>query len=144
MNRRTWVCVAALLALVPGSTCRKSDATGHMNVPIMMKRGEWVRFSGRPLEVAFLRVLQDSRCPLNTNCERQGDAVIQLQGKSAGGGFDTFEARLPGGAAPTDTTIPWDVWAGYRFRLLRLDPYPQNGVTVDSSAYVATLLVRVS
>jgi hypothetical protein len=70
--------------------------------------------------------------------------VIQLQGKSAEAGFDTFQARLPEGAAPTDTTIPWDVWSGYRFRLLRLDPYPQAGVPVDSSAYVATLLVRES
>jgi hypothetical protein len=144
MTRRTWVCVAALLALVPGSTCRSSDVRGQLEVPVMLKKGEWVRFAGRPLEIAFLRVLRDERCPKNATCIQQGDAVIQLQGKSAEGGFDTFVARLPGGAAPTDTTIPWDVWSGYRFRLLQLDPYPTAGVTVDSSAYVATLLVRKS
>lgn len=144
MTTRTWVCVAALLALVPGSTCRTADLRGQLEVPITLKKGEWVRFQGRPLEVAFLRVLQDQRCPLNATCIQEGDAVIQLQGKSAEGGFDTFEARLPAKAAPTDTTIPWDVWSGYRFRLLQLDPYPQAGVAVDSSAYVATLLVRKS
>jgi hypothetical protein len=144
MTRRMWVCMAALIALVPGSTCRKADVQGQMDVPVTLKRGQWLHFTGRPLEVAFLRVLQDSRCPLNATCVQQGDAVIQLQGKSAEGGFDTFEARLPGGTAPTDTTILWDTWSGYRFRLLKLEPYPQEGVAVDSSAYVATLLVRES
>lgn len=145
MTKRTCMyVVTATLILASGSACRQSGYQGRMDVPITLKRGQSISFSRRPLEVAFLRVLEDSRCPLNVTCVRQGDAVIQLQGKSADGGFDTFEARLPGGAAPMDTTIPWDIWAGYRFRLLRLDPYPQAGVPVDSSAYVATILVRES
>ena len=142
--KRAWVCLIALLAVVPGSTCRKTGLQGRMDVPVTLKQGQWVSFVGRPLEVAFLRVLQDSRCPKNVQCVWQGDAVIQLQVKSADGGFDVVEARLPGGAAPTDTTVPWDIGAGYRFRLLNLDPYPVAGVQVDSSAYVATLLVRPS
>ena len=144
MKRMTWVIVAAVTTLISGSTCHKADVQGQMDTPITLKRGQWVSFQGRPLEVAFLRVVEDSRCPKDVQCVRQGDAVIQLQAKSADGGFDTFQARLPGSAAATDTTIPWDIWSGYRFRLLRLDPYPQAGVTVDSSAYVATLLVRES
>ena len=144
MSRRAWVVLVACVIAIPASTCRKADVQGQMDVPITLKRGQWVSFPGRPLEVAFLRVVEDSRCPRNAQCVRQGDAVIQLQAKSADGGFDTFQARLPGGAAPTDTTIPWDIWSGYRFRLLRLDPYPEAGVSVDSSAFIATLLVRES
>lgn len=144
MSKRSWVVVAALVLMVPASTCHKADVQGQMEVPVTLKRGQWVSFRGRPLEVAFLRVVEDSRCPKNVQCVRQGDAVIQLQAKSADGGFDTFQARLPGDASPTDTTVLWDIWSGYRFRLLKLDPYPQAGVTVDSSAYVATLLVRES
>ena len=144
MRRWTWMFVAAMLALVPGSTCRKADVRGDMEVPITLRRGQWVRFAGRPLEVNFLRVLEDSRCPKNAVCVRNGDAVIQLLGKSAEGGFDTFQARLPGNTSPTDTTVAWDIWSGYRFRLLRLEPYPEAGVAVDSTAYVATLLVRES
>lgn len=144
MRSRAWIALAALLALVPGSTCRKADLTGGMDVPITMRPGQWVGFGKRPLEVVFLRVLQDARCPLGATCDASGDAVIQLQGKSSEGGFDTFEARLPGGAAPTDTTLLWDTWSGYRFRLLKLDPYPREGVAVDSTAWVATLLVRES
>jgi len=83
MERRTWIFVAALLALLPGSTCKKADIHGDMDVPITMRRGQWVSFKGRPLEVAFLRVVEDSRCPLNVVCVRNGDAVIELLGKSA-------------------------------------------------------------
>jgi hypothetical protein len=144
MTKRAWVWVAALLALVPGSTCHRADVQGTLDVPITLKQGQWVSFPKRPLEVAFLRVLQDTRCPKGVECIQQGDAVIQLQGKSAESGFDTFEARLPGRAAPTDTTIPWDVWSGYRFRVLNLEPYPTHGIAVDSSAYVVTILVRKS
>jgi len=143
--RPAWIGLVALLALVSGSTCRKAqDHRASMDEPVTLKQGQWVSFAGRPLEIAFLRVLQDSRCPRNVQCIRQGDAVILLQAKSPDGGFDTIEARLPGNVAPTDTTVPWDVWGGYRFRLLQLDPYPVAGVEVDSSAYVATLLVRPS
>src|SRR5881394_3477268 len=98
---------AAALLVLAGSACRKADQQGDMDAPITLKRGQFVSFGKRPLEVTFVRVLEDSRCPLGAVCARAGDAVVQLQGKSSDGGFDTFEARLPGGIAPTDTTVLW-------------------------------------
>jgi hypothetical protein len=139
-----WIFVATLLVLVSGSTCKRPDLRGNLDEPITMRRGQWLRVNGVPLEVNFLRVAEDSRCPLNATCVRNGDAVIQMLGKSAEGGFDTFQARLPGNTSPTDTTIAWDVWSGYRFRLLKLEPYPRAGVPVDTLSYVATILVRKS
>ena len=144
MRVRAALSLLGALTLLSGGTCRKSGVRAELDAPITLRIGQWANFTGRPLEVSFLRVLQDTRCPMNATCVHHGDAVIQLQGKSAEGGFDVFQARLPGDAAPTDTTIAWDVWSGYRFRLLKLEPYPQAGVSVDSSRYVATLLVRPS
>jgi hypothetical protein len=90
--------------------------------------------------MAFLRVVQDSRCPRGVTCIRAGDAIVQFQAKSAEGGVQTFLAPLPEGA-PLDS-IAWIPWSDYRVRVLKLEPYPQAGVAVDSSAYVVTFIVK--
>ena len=136
-----WMMVAALIGLIPGSTCRQADTKAGLDEPVSLRKGQWVSFTpGRPLEMAFLRVVQDSRCPKNVQCIRAGDAVVQFAAKSAEGGMSTFLAQLPEGA-PTDS-IPWATWSDYRLRLLSLEPYPEGGVTVDSSAYVVRFVVK--
>jgi len=139
-RRHAWAMIALLVALVPGATCHKADVTARLDDAVVLRRGQWVSFSKRPLQMAFLRVVEDSRCPLNTQCVTAGDAVVQFQSKSAEGGFGTVLARLPGGA-PVDS-IPWTTWSSYRVRVLRLEPYPQPGVAVDSSAFVVTFVVK--
>jgi len=135
-----WMMVAALVALIPGSTCRKADVKAGLDEPVSLRKGQWASFTKRPLEMAFLRVVQDSRCPRNVQCIRAGEAVVQFQAKSAEGGMSTFLAQLPEGA-PTDS-IPWADWSDYRIRVLSLEPYPVGGVTVDSLAYVVTFVVK--
>lgn len=137
---RTWALVALLVALVPGSTCKKADVTARLDEPVTLRKGQWAAFSKRPLEMSFLRVVQDSRCPTNVQCIRAGEAVVQFAGKSSEGGFGTFLAELPAGASPTDS-LPWTTWGSYRIRVLRLEPYPVAGIEPDSSAFVATFLV---
>jgi hypothetical protein len=133
--------MAAVIALVSGSTCHKADTKAALDEPIRLRKGQWVSFThGLPLEIAFLRVVQDSRCPRNVQCIRAGDAVVQFAAKSAEGGMSTFLAQLPEGA-PTDS-IAWADWSDYRVRVLELEPYPVGGVTVDSSAYVVTFVVK--
>jgi hypothetical protein len=53
MTKRAWVFVVALLAIVPGSTCRKADITGSMDVPVTMKPGQWVSFAGARSKSSF-------------------------------------------------------------------------------------------
>jgi hypothetical protein len=132
--------VALLWVLISGSTCHRADVTARLGEPVTLRRGQWASFSRRPLQIAFLRVVEDSRCPRNVQCVRAGDAVIQFQSTSAEGGFGSFLASLPGDAPPD--SIPWATWSSYRLHLLRLDPYPQAGVAVDSSAFVVTFVVE--
>lgn len=136
-----WIGWVMVLALVQGSTCRKADVKAGLDEAVSLRKGQWVSFTTRPLEMAFLRVVQDSRCPLNVQCVWQGEAVVQFQAKSAEGGMGTFLAKLPGGGASVDS-IPWSTWSDYRVRVLRLEPYPQGGVTTDSSAYRVTFVVK--
>ena len=135
-----WIGWLLVLGLVQGSTCRKADVRAGLNENVVLRRGQWVSFKSRPLEMVFLRVVQDSRCPKGVTCIRAGDAVVQFQAKSAEGGVQTFLAPLPEGA-PVDS-IAWIPWSDYRVRVLKLEPYPEAGVAVDSSAYVVTFIVK--
>ena len=124
-----------------GFTCHKSGLRADLDEPVTLRRGQWVSFTHRlPLEVAFLRVPEDSRCPVDAQCVTSGHAVVQFAAKSSEGGFDTFLAALPNGAP--DDSIPWITWSSYKVRVLKLDPYPHVGVPIDSSAYVVTFVVR--
>src|SRR5207249_10549372 len=62
-------------------------------------------FSRRPLQIAFLRVVEDSRCPRNVQCVRAGNVVVQFQSTSAEGGFGSFLAGLPGDADRKSTRL---------------------------------------
>jgi hypothetical protein len=138
-----WTLALLLLVSIPGLTCHKTSLHADLDQPITLRRGQWVSFTHRlPLEIAFLRVAGDSRCPVDAQCVAAGQAVVQFAGKSSEGGFDTFLATLPGGA-PLDS-IPWTAWSSYRVRVLKLDPYPHVGVAVDSSAFVVTFVVKES
>src|SRR5437867_7615283 len=97
-----------------GLDLSQADVTAKLDQPVELRKGQWASFSRRPLEIAFLRVVEDSRCPSNVECVRQGDAILQFQGKSSEGGFGTFLGRLPGGAAPADTSTLWTTWGAYR------------------------------
>ncbi|TMQ70723.1 MAG: hypothetical protein E6K80_07650 [Candidatus Eisenbacteria bacterium] len=142
MSRTRVSIVICFTALLLGATCHRQYVPALLDQPVTLRHGQWASFSRRPLQIAFLAIAQDSRCPKNVQCAQAGDAVVLFQAKSAESGFGSFMARLPGGA-PTDS-IPWATWGSYRLRLLSLEPYPEAGVVVDSSAFVATFIVEKS
>jgi hypothetical protein len=140
-RKHAWMLAAWLIALVPGYTCHKIGVHAGLDEAVRLHKGEWASFAHRrPLEIAFLRVVEDSRCPKNVACIRAGDAVVQFAAKSSEGGFETIMAKLPE-AAQVDS-IPWSRWSSYKLRVLRLEPYPVGGVTSDSTAYVVTFVVK--
>src|SRR5215831_2036359 len=141
-RRQGWIIGVLLIAAIPGFTCHKSSSPrADLGAPIVLRPGQWVSFTHRlPLELAFLRVVGDSRCPVDAQCVTAGQAVVQFAGKSSEGGFDTFLAPLPSGT-PEDS-IPWAKWSDYRVRVMKLDPYPRAGVAIDSSAYVVTFMAK--
>ena len=138
---KTWCGgVLVLLALLPAGGCRKPAVRAGLDEAISLRKGEWVSFTHkRPLEIAFLGVSEDSRCPRNVQCIQAGRAVVRFAAKSSEGGFEGFLAELPPG--PVDS-IPWTSWSSYRLRVLRLEPYPEGGVPVDTTAYRVTFVVK--
>jgi len=91
------------------------------------------RWAEAGLEVAFTNVVSDSRCPEGTNCVWAGNAVVELTA-TRGGQSETFAVRL-GPGSTGDATPDFVDRLGFRFEIVRLDPVPAAGRTIDRLSY---------
>lgn len=90
--------------------------------------------SGPSLELQFVAVTGDSRCPADAICIQGGDAVVRIRVRGAGGSGD-YELHTGDSARATVDH------RGYRITLLQLDPYPFASKPFDPREYRATLRV---
>lgn len=141
MPLRAWS--AVLLLFVPAlmaMSCRKPVYVPlGRAVDVHVHQG--VKFADSDLDLFFRRVASDSRCPKNVQCISAGEAVITLEARIMKGPIETFDAKVAGEGADTDTTAA-AVYDGYRVWVVRLEPYPVSGAPADTTMYVATLVVK--
>ncbi len=110
--------------------------------------GQTVELQGENLSITFSGVLQDSRCPMDVYCFWAGLAEIEVQLVRKSGDRAQLDLALLGGTRyNTPNPYTFDTF-GYRFALLRLDPYPTGAhIFKPSSAstppvpFVATLVI---
>jgi len=140
MSRSVCRNVVLVLAVLAVASCRK-PVTANLGQPVVLPIKGAVVFRKSDLDLLFRRVLTDTRCPQGANCIAAGEAVVTFDARILRGPTESFDVRLPGGAAP-DSAI-WSLYQGYRVKLLKLDPAPVAGVTVDSTSYVATIIVEL-
>lgn len=89
------------------------------------------------LRVGFDGVTADSRCAKNERCVWAGDATVRVWLQRGAGARQVRELHVAPGPAQAARI------AEHELRLLRLDPYPAAGRTIDPHDYLATLaLVR--
>jgi hypothetical protein len=136
---RSVVLVLAVLSFTLVSCRRPMKAPLHQ--PFDLHVGQGARFSKTDLELYFRRVAADSRCPRDAQCITAGEARVTFDGRINQGMPETFDAVLPAAAGEPDSTT-FRAYDGYRIRLLKLEPYPVAGGAVDTTAYVATLVVE--
>lgn len=106
------VALGAEFALEPGQTASVADA----------------------LTVRFDSVGNDSRCPRGVQCIWEGDAMVAIS-VSRANATTTHELHTSGRYEREASEGP------YRIELVRLDPLPAGGQTVDPKDYVAILKV---
>lgn len=91
------------------------------------------RFSRSNLIVKFVSLVEDSRCPIGTNCIWAGNAKIKIEvGK--GRNKETFEVNTNLG--PKGAT-----YNGYQIELVALTPVPKENIRINRNGYVATFAV---
>ena len=100
-----------------------------------LRVGGSARISGEPLTITFESVVTDSRCPTNTTCVFEGDAIVRLNIEGANAGRLTLDLH-------TQANGPREGrFQTYGIRLVRLAPERQNSSAIPSDQYIATLIV---
>lgn len=135
---KRWILLAVALAC---ASCREPAVPATLDRPFDLPRGRVALVTGADLRLEFLRISSDSRCPMNATCIWMGEATVALEVQRGSESPESIVARLPGRVIAPDS-IAWTRWRDVRIGLARLLPYPTAGVPVDSSTYVATLVVR--
>ena len=89
---------------------------------------------GGALRVTFVKVSEDSRCPIGVQCVWAGDAATALILAPANGETTTPTLHT--------TLMPHAVASGaYEVTLVGVKPSPQQGSTIPQSSYIATFRI---
>ena len=86
------------------------------------------------IRIKFVELVDDSRCPTDTNCIWGGNAKIMVRVTKNGRSKDL---ELNTGLEPKEV-----VFAGYSFRLVGLTPEPRTNIRINRNGYVAKIEVK--
>jgi hypothetical protein len=132
-----WPFVAcAVLAVSALASCRES-VRPQIGQPFDLHVMQAAKPRNSDLELFFRRVSSDSRCPEGAQCVTAGEAVLRFEGRIMKGAPESFDVTVPGGGTPAER-----VFDGYRIRVQRLTPTPHVNLSIDSTTYIATLLIE--
>jgi hypothetical protein len=101
---------------------------------VTLRHGQEQAVPGTVLRLSFMRVIEDSRCPINAVCVWMGDGVAEV-GIRAGMG-PTFPLRLHTSLEPHSAD-----WNSARVTLLELSPSPL-GEPIAEKSYAVRLRVE--
>ena len=112
------------LGILPANAARRSES-------ISVQVNKEKRFPKAKLSVRFVEMVEDSRCPTDTNCVWAGNAKIKIRVTGNGRTHNlTLDTNGPNQAAVAE---------GYSIKLIGLTPSPKSNIRINRNGYVATL-----
>ena len=132
--KAAWLLSVVLFSLSACADSYLGPEGASLNREFSLRVGTKVVIASEDLTISFGTVLQDSRCPLGVVCVWPGNGTVLLQLSKPG--FAQASAELNTTLDPRETT-----YVQYAIVLKVLDPYPQEGVTIDPASYIAKILV---
>ncbi|MCB9351840.1 MAG: hypothetical protein H6573_30755 [Lewinellaceae bacterium] len=128
-----------IVLLLLATACPPAPPTENV---LEIKNGETVEVAGEQMKLT-LSAVNDSRCPKDAQCVTAGEAKVTLT-INKGGATETAELTGKGLCYEEDGTCGSEATAmGYRFRLLSLNPYPEQNVMPNPEDYVAKVAYSV-
>ena len=76
--------VVLMLLAVALAACGRDGSAANLDEPIQLAPGQTAVFKAQKLEVTFVDVADDSRCPTDVTCFWQGAVVVRLKIRSSG------------------------------------------------------------
>lgn len=86
------------------------------------------------LKIAFIELVEDSRCPTDVNCIWAGNAKIKVRVTKNGRSKVLELDTLTRGMTPS--------YGNYQLKLKELTPKPRSNIRINRNGYVATIEVR--
>jgi hypothetical protein len=127
--------VISLAAVIAAACWSPTEPDAVAGTPFNVKVGSTVTLDDG-LRIRFDAVRADSRCPLDAQCIRAGEAIVAVSlVTSKGGNPDRRELR-------TDAAGSRITYADHGIELTALAPYPRSTLTIDPGDYVATFVVH--
>ena len=116
---------------------RQHATQPNLGEPFQLRVGEQAVIEGVDLDVRFVELSNDSRCPSNALilCIWEGDAAIVVETSPKHG--DALQHELHTNLEPTSVSVGF-----VRLTLQRLDPYPLGVEPIPSDQYLATFVVE--
>ena len=116
--------VFAFISVDASSAARKAET---LKVQVNHEK----RFAKSKLKVKFVELVEDSRCPVDTNCIWAGNAKIKIRVSRNGRSHDlTLDTNGPNQTVNAE---------GYSIKLVGLTPAPRSNIRINRNGYVATL-----
>jgi len=125
MKHITAILVFTILTLVSG------PVYGQSNKSISVKLRTEKKVSNTGIRVKFLEMVEDSRCPRDTNCIWAGNAKIRIE-VSKGSRSQIIELN-------TNTPNKENRFGGYEFKVASLTPEPRSNIRINPRGYVAVI-----
>jgi hypothetical protein len=133
----------AIDADVEGEAPLTSEMTAVVvdpGVPFELGFNETVRLGESNSDLTFEAIIQDGRCPTGGLCMWEGEGEVQFLLASGNGASRVFTLKIPGLVETPYTDNSFVEEAGFRFKLLQLEPYPEDEFPSKHSDYRALLL----
>ena len=121
----TAILLSATLTLLPANVFAQPGRSVSVQVNTEKK------LSNTGIRVKFLEMVEDSRCPRDTNCIWAGNAKIKVK-VSKGGRTQVMELN-------TNMPNQDNKFAGYEFSVGKLTPEPRSNIRINRNGYVATI-----
>jgi hypothetical protein len=127
---KTLLTILATILLLSGMALTQTKNEKEITVAI----GASKSIPETTLEIKFVEVLEDSRCPEGVNCIWAGNARIRIEVSKDGKNPKAFELDTNGPTASIDFEC-------FRIALKSVAPYPKADKPTDRANYKATFVV---
>jgi hypothetical protein len=87
--------------------------------------------------IKFVEIVDDSRCPVDTNCVWAGNAKVRIEVSEPGRRGRTQSFELNSNGSPKEARFN-----GYEIKLADLTPRPRSNIRINRNGFVAKLEIR--
>lgn len=120
----------------------QGDLVASLDVPFELAFGQRVIIDETQYIVEFTMVTEDNRCLRNVDCVQAGRAGVLLTVTDSQNMRYQLVAYIPGLVATPYIFNDIIQFQGYRFRLMQVSPYPEEGQERDVAQYSIILEVE--